>query len=195
MPNELPRDNHGHLESFAFPGGYDIAYLDGENSLLCARCARESDNDLDEIDKFKPVSFVIITEPQDDSCSQCSWDFTEENKPVAPQIKEVGKIDLRKSYIRVTHQGKVVIFRLENVQITYSYFVEDDSYFQPFDCYPEVLSIDMNAIFVKIGEHHREPADSLVNDCQIDIDQALFVQARKIICAIHNTNNALNLIN
>jgi hypothetical protein len=35
----IPRDEHGNLEAFAWPGGYPIYYCDKENSILCQSCA------------------------------------------------------------------------------------------------------------------------------------------------------------
>jgi hypothetical protein len=68
----LPRTESGRLESYAWPGGYPIFYLDTDNSVLCPDCANKSDAD-DELPRFKPVAFGYIDTPDDDAptCDQC----------------------------------------------------------------------------------------------------------------------------
>jgi hypothetical protein len=42
MPNTLPRDEKtGQLDAYAWPGGYPLFYLDGENNVLCPTCANK----------------------------------------------------------------------------------------------------------------------------------------------------------
>lgn len=71
---KLPRDNKGKLESFAWPGGYPMYYLDREDSVLCPECANRSDSDPDEVPHFKPVAYGYLEGPQDDPtfCDHCS---------------------------------------------------------------------------------------------------------------------------
>ena len=35
------RDENGKLPAFAWPGGYPLLYLDGENNTLCPDCANK----------------------------------------------------------------------------------------------------------------------------------------------------------
>jgi hypothetical protein len=37
----LPMDSDGKLSAYAWPGGYPLFYLDGENNVLCVTCARK----------------------------------------------------------------------------------------------------------------------------------------------------------
>ena len=56
---QLPRDDNGRLESWAWPGGYPIFYMDGDGSVLCPNCARTSDEDPSEDPGFKPIHYAI----------------------------------------------------------------------------------------------------------------------------------------
>lgn len=67
---KLPRDSDGRLSKWAWPGGYPIFYLDGEDSILCADCARKSDEE--EVEHFKPVAAGINYEDKEWFCEQCS---------------------------------------------------------------------------------------------------------------------------
>jgi len=70
---KLPRDDdNGQLSAYAWPGGYPIIYLDGDNSILCPTCADESDAEPEQIDKFRPVAADIHWEGAAISCDNCS---------------------------------------------------------------------------------------------------------------------------
>jgi hypothetical protein len=44
VKQELPRNEDGTLQAYAWPGGYPIFYLDKESNVLCPPCAnREVD--------------------------------------------------------------------------------------------------------------------------------------------------------
>ena len=66
----LPLDAHGKLLSFAFPGGYPLFYLDGENSTLCPECANNALHD--EVEDFRPVAVAMNCEDLALFCDQCS---------------------------------------------------------------------------------------------------------------------------
>jgi hypothetical protein len=73
MPNlETIKTDDGQLPTFAFPGGYPMFYLDGHNSILCAKCANESLSDADEIDSFRPVESGVHYEGDPLNCENCS---------------------------------------------------------------------------------------------------------------------------
>lgn len=44
-PEELPRDDNGELESYAWPGGYPIYYLCEDGGILCPDCARQAEKE------------------------------------------------------------------------------------------------------------------------------------------------------
>ena len=67
----LPITN-GQLDSYAWPGGYPLFYLDGENSCLCPDCANKSYHDPEEIEKFKPIACSVNYDDNDLYCDQCS---------------------------------------------------------------------------------------------------------------------------
>ena len=66
------KTDNGQLPTFAWPGGYPMFYLDGQNSVMCAKCANESHSDPDEIDSFRPVEFGIHYEGGPLNCDNCS---------------------------------------------------------------------------------------------------------------------------
>lgn len=68
--NRLPeRLSNGQLPSFAWPGGYPLFYLDGENSILCAKCATASlDN---EEERRRPVACDAHYEGEPLQCDEC----------------------------------------------------------------------------------------------------------------------------
>jgi hypothetical protein len=68
---ELPRATDGQLQTYAWPGGYPIYYLDAENSVLCAECARKSDSDPDELPNFRPCAADVNYENSSLYCDQC----------------------------------------------------------------------------------------------------------------------------
>lgn len=65
-------DENGELPSWAWPGGYPIYYLDGEDSVLCPKCANKSHTDKEEFQKFKPKVAGINYEDPALYCDQCS---------------------------------------------------------------------------------------------------------------------------
>jgi hypothetical protein len=65
------RDENGKLPAFAWPGGYPIYYLDGENSVLCPTCANDSDSE-NEIPQFRPVAADINWEDSSLYCDHCN---------------------------------------------------------------------------------------------------------------------------
>lgn len=67
----LPRDDDGQLSAYAWPGGYPIYYLDYDNSLICAECARRSDQNPEEITRFKPREYGIFEEDGYMVCENC----------------------------------------------------------------------------------------------------------------------------
>jgi len=67
----LPRDDKGRLESYAFPGGYQLYYYDKQHSVLCPPCARKSDEDTDETPMFKPAFVGVNYEDSELYCQQC----------------------------------------------------------------------------------------------------------------------------
>lgn len=66
--NTFERIN-GSLPAYAWPGGYPIYYLDGENSILCPKCATESLNDAVP---FRPVAGDVHWEGAPLYCDNCS---------------------------------------------------------------------------------------------------------------------------
>ena len=68
----LPRDTDGKLSAYAWPGGYPLYYVDRENSCLCVKCARESDEDESEVPQYKPVEADVNWEDASLYCDQCS---------------------------------------------------------------------------------------------------------------------------
>lgn len=64
------KDDKGQLPSFAWPGGYPIFYMDGDNCILCPKCANKFAND--EQVNFRPVAFDINWEDPSMICEQCN---------------------------------------------------------------------------------------------------------------------------
>lgn len=48
-PYNLPMNDKGELLHYAWPGGYEIYYLDNENNTLCYECAIKQDYDTEPI--------------------------------------------------------------------------------------------------------------------------------------------------
>lgn len=67
--SQLPITN-GKLDAYAWPGGYPIFYLDGENSVLCPDCADSARED--EVKSFRPVACDVNYEDDSLYCDQCS---------------------------------------------------------------------------------------------------------------------------
>lgn len=62
---------HEELPSYAWPGGYPLYYLDGDNCVLCPKCANASrDGSWD--DSCFPVAYSVNWEDTDLYCEQCS---------------------------------------------------------------------------------------------------------------------------
>jgi hypothetical protein len=72
---KLLDENNGELPAYAWPGGYPIYYLDGDNSCLCAACATKSASDPDEVPQFKPVAFDVYYEGPTMQCDSCNADI------------------------------------------------------------------------------------------------------------------------
>jgi hypothetical protein len=70
--DNLPRDDDGQLSKWAWPGGYPIFYIDGNNSILCPDCARKSDADPDELPQFKIIAADVNWEDPNLYCEDCS---------------------------------------------------------------------------------------------------------------------------
>lgn len=66
------KDKQPTLPAFTSLGGYPIYYLDGNNMMLCAKCATESLIDPEEYDDFKPQHFGIYYEGSDMYCDICN---------------------------------------------------------------------------------------------------------------------------
>lgn len=62
--------NRKPLDSFAWPGGYPLFYLDGHNSILCPECANESCND--DIPAFRPCAYAVHWEGEPLICDNCN---------------------------------------------------------------------------------------------------------------------------
>jgi hypothetical protein len=74
--SNLPRDDKGKLEHYAWPGGYQIMYLDRENSTICPDCANESE----ECGSGQPTSWFYLYGVEDEdseSCDECGKEFPE----------------------------------------------------------------------------------------------------------------------
>ena len=68
---DVPRNEDGSLPAYAWPGGYPIYYLDGEDSALCVECANKSDTK-EEIPHFRPIAAAINYEDSALFCDSCS---------------------------------------------------------------------------------------------------------------------------
>lgn len=75
MTQTLTLNSQGELDAYAWPGGYPIIYLDGENSTLCAKCATRDFNDSDVRDEYKPIAAVIYYEGPTIQCDDCGVDI------------------------------------------------------------------------------------------------------------------------
>ena len=67
---DMIRDEDGKLPSYAWPGGYQILYLDRDNETLCPDCA----NDEDEV----PEAHFIHWEGASEFCAECNAEFESE---------------------------------------------------------------------------------------------------------------------
>jgi hypothetical protein len=67
---EMQRLTDGTLPRLAWPGLYPLAYLDGQNSVLCADCANASDHD-EELPQFRPVAQFANWENNALFCDNC----------------------------------------------------------------------------------------------------------------------------
>lgn len=69
----IERDSDGKLPSWAWPGGYPILYVDGDNETLCADCATVV---LDQEDPFpashRPTTWFIHYEGPPEYCARCN---------------------------------------------------------------------------------------------------------------------------
>jgi hypothetical protein len=69
---ELPRDDDGKLSAYAWPGRYPIYYLDREDCIICAVCARRDDQDRECPPERKPVSADVNYGEFHLYCDDCS---------------------------------------------------------------------------------------------------------------------------
>jgi hypothetical protein len=66
----LPRNDDGTLQSYAWPGGYPIYYIDSNNSVLCPDCARAEESSKAQI--FTITAADVNYENDDLYCDECS---------------------------------------------------------------------------------------------------------------------------
>jgi len=67
---ELPRNDNGKLQSFAWPGGYPIFYLDSRSSVLCPDCANTEEASVCKTSDI--VAADVNYEDNDLYCDECS---------------------------------------------------------------------------------------------------------------------------
>jgi len=65
----LPNLVDGKLPKYAWPGGYPMFYLDGEDSVLCPDCANKYHDDIDYV--LRPRTCDINWEDDSLYCDQC----------------------------------------------------------------------------------------------------------------------------
>ena len=75
----LPRLDNGDLQSYAWPGGYPLYYLDGCNCVLCPACANASENEY-KLDLLTDLANWCI-DPSDDG-----YLFDSRERPVVADI-------------------------------------------------------------------------------------------------------------
>lgn len=63
----LADDNNGKLPAYAWPGGYQMFYIDQDNSILCPGCANNNDEEY-----FPIVAYDINYEDETMYCDECS---------------------------------------------------------------------------------------------------------------------------
>ena len=61
----------GSLQSYAWPSGYPVLYLDAHNEVLCAECATKELNDPDA-GKDAPVAYFVHYEGSSEFCAECN---------------------------------------------------------------------------------------------------------------------------
>ena len=68
----LRDSNDGKLPAYAWPGGYQIIYIDEENNVLCSDCADKNDNL-----PYNPrlVTYDIYYEGPTIQCEGCNCDI------------------------------------------------------------------------------------------------------------------------
>lgn len=66
----LPIDEQQELIIYAFPGGYQISFLDKENCILCGTCAQEAYKDKDN-EHLAPTSYFTHWEGCPITCEEC----------------------------------------------------------------------------------------------------------------------------
>jgi len=72
IANLVERAHDGKLPAYAWPGGYPIVYLDGNNETLCPDCAQEALDDPDEFDEWKPEAWFVHYEGSSCFCRECN---------------------------------------------------------------------------------------------------------------------------
>jgi len=79
--DNLPRNDDGTLQSFAWPGGYPIFYLAADNGILCPDCANgkngsECQNpECQDEDQWRIVAAEIHWEGEPLVCEHCNGEI------------------------------------------------------------------------------------------------------------------------
>ena len=75
--DKLPRNDDGTLESYAWPGGYQILYLAADGGVICSDCANSKDCvEADDWDKqWKIEAAFIHYEGSPECCENCNESF------------------------------------------------------------------------------------------------------------------------
>ena len=66
----LLESNDDELPYYAWPGGYPIIYIDGQNEILCPECANVALKE-EEWEEWKPQSWDIYYEGFPLECREC----------------------------------------------------------------------------------------------------------------------------
>jgi hypothetical protein len=70
MTQTLPLNDDGTLQAWAWPGGYPLFYVDGDNSVLCPDCATQALHD--ENKRLRPCAVDVNYEDMALYCEECS---------------------------------------------------------------------------------------------------------------------------
>lgn len=65
--NKLRDDNEGKLPAYAWPGGYQMIYIDENNDILCPDCANKPEDEY----TVKIVQWDIFYEGAPEECADC----------------------------------------------------------------------------------------------------------------------------
>lgn len=73
---EIKRDEHGHCEKYAWPGGYPIFYLCADGGILCPDCVDAERQLIEEADDYDKQWLVVAADVnwEDESltCDHCN---------------------------------------------------------------------------------------------------------------------------